>query len=108
MNYLRWYRKVLNLPVVNEVKMKLIEPAGEDVYRLHIEGAGASSNTLLARKVILATGIQGGGEWHVPSMISEILHPSSINNYMTVVLQKALIGAFFISRNFLNIMEYCH
>lgn len=41
--------------------MKLIEPAGEDVYRLHIEGAGASSNTLLARKVILATGIQGGG-----------------------------------------------
>ncbi|MGA5662639.1 NAD(P)-binding domain-containing protein [Bacillus bombysepticus] len=73
MNYLRWYRKVLNLPVFNEVKMKLIEPAGEDVYRLHIEGAGTSSNTLLARKVILATGIQGGGEWHVPSMISETL-----------------------------------
>lgn len=73
MNYLRWYRKVLNLPVVNEVKLKLIEPAGEDVYRLHIEGAGAPSNTLLARKVILATGIQGGGEWHVPPMISETL-----------------------------------
>jgi cation diffusion facilitator CzcD-associated flavoprotein CzcO len=73
MNYLRWYRKVLNLPVVNEVKLKLIEPAGEDVYRLHIEGAGAPSNALLARKVILATGIQGGGEWHVPPMISETL-----------------------------------
>ncbi|WP_028595070.1 flavin-containing monooxygenase [Paenibacillus assamensis] len=73
MNYLRWYRKVLQLPVVNEVKVKLIEPTGDDVYRLHVEGAGASSQPLLARKVILATGIQGGGEWHVPSIISATL-----------------------------------
>ncbi|MDQ0243530.1 cation diffusion facilitator CzcD-associated flavoprotein CzcO [Bacillus fengqiuensis] len=73
MNYLRWYRKVLNLPVINEVKLKLIEPLEEGIHRLHIEGAGAPSNTLLARKVILATGIQGGGEWHVPSMITEEL-----------------------------------
>ncbi|HWO96579.1 MAG TPA: NAD(P)/FAD-dependent oxidoreductase [Bacillus sp. (in: firmicutes)] len=70
MNYLRWYRKVLNLPVINEVKLKLIQPLEEGLYRLHIEGAGAPSDVLLARKVILATGIQGGGEWHVPPMIS--------------------------------------
>jgi thioredoxin reductase len=70
MNYLRWYRKVLNLPVVNEVKLKLIEPIEERLHRLHIEGAGATSSVVLARKVILATGIQGGGEWHVPPMIS--------------------------------------
>jgi hypothetical protein len=73
MNYLRWYRKVLNLPVINEVKLKLIEPAEEGIHRLHAEGAGAPSSLLLARKVILATGIQGGGEWHVPSMIAEKL-----------------------------------
>ncbi|MFD0587236.1 NAD(P)-binding domain-containing protein [Paenibacillus sp. GCM10027627] len=73
MNYLRWYRKVLQLPLVNEVKATLIERAGEGIYRLHIEGAGASSHSLLARKVILATGIQGGGEWHIPSIISETL-----------------------------------
>ncbi|WP_342046113.1 NAD(P)/FAD-dependent oxidoreductase [Bacillus sp. OTU530] len=73
MNYLRWYRKVLNLPVVNEVKLKLIEPIEEGLHRLHIEGAGATSSVVLARKVILATGIQGGGEWHVPPMISEKL-----------------------------------
>ncbi|MFJ8247545.1 NAD(P)-binding domain-containing protein [Peribacillus asahii] len=73
MNYLRWYRKVLNLPVMNEVKLKLIEPTDEGIHRLHIEGPGAPSNLLLARKVILATGIQGGGEWHVPPMISEKL-----------------------------------
>lgn len=73
MNYLRWYRKVLNLPVINEVKLKLIEPMEGGIHRLHVEGAGAPSGVLLARKVILANGIQGGGEWHVPPMISEKL-----------------------------------
>jgi FAD-dependent urate hydroxylase len=73
MNYLRWYRKVLNLPVINEVKLTLIDPSKDGIYKLHIEGAGAPSDRLLARKVILATGIQGGGEWHVPPMISEKL-----------------------------------
>lgn len=73
MNYLRWYRKVLRLPVVNEVKLKLIEPAEPGIHRLHIEGAGATSHSLLARKVVLATGIQGGGEWHIPPIIAENL-----------------------------------
>ncbi len=73
MNYLRWYRRVLDLPVRNEAKLVLIEPAGKGIHRLHIEGPGAPSKTLLARKVILATGIQGGGEWHVPPMIASAL-----------------------------------
>lgn len=73
MRYLRWYREVLHLPVINSVKLRLIEPAGGGVHRLHIEGAGAPSDQLLARKVILATGIQGGGEWYVPPMIAKKL-----------------------------------
>ncbi|MFD1955643.1 FAD/NAD(P)-binding protein [Paenibacillus thailandensis] len=77
MNYLRWYRRVLGLPVVNEVKLELIEPAARGLHRLHISGAGAASESLLARKVVLATGIQGGGEWHVPEMIKRKL-PSSL------------------------------
>lgn len=71
MNYLRWYRKTLNLPVVNETRLTLIEPVRDGLFRLHIEGPGAPSGRLLARKVVLATGIQGGGEWHVPAMIAE-------------------------------------
>ncbi|NHN32486.1 FAD/NAD(P)-binding protein [Paenibacillus agricola] len=70
MNYLRWYRGVLNLPVINEVKLMLVEPAEEGIHRLHIEGAGAPAGTFLARKVVLATGIQGGGEWHVPPLVA--------------------------------------
>ena len=69
MAYLRWYRRVLDLPVRNETKLELIEPIGQGLYRLKLAGGG----TLLSRKVILATGIQGGGEWHTPALISGAL-----------------------------------
>ncbi|MBM7572958.1 FAD/NAD(P)-binding protein [Aquibacillus albus] len=92
MNYLRWYRKVLDLPVINRVKLQLIEPIEEGIHRLHIKGPGAPSNSVLARKVILATGIQGGGEWHVPPMISESL-PSHLYSHTSETIDfKALKG----------------
>ncbi|THF72713.1 flavin-containing monooxygenase [Cohnella fermenti] len=77
MNYLRWYRGVLKLPVVNDAKLRLIEPLERGLHRLHVQGNGIPSGTLLARKVVLATGIQGGGEWHIPAMIKENL-PASL------------------------------
>lgn len=69
MDYLRWYRRVLDLPVRNDAKLDLIEPLDGGLHRLHLAGG----ETLLARKVVLATGIQGGGEWHVPPMIAKAL-----------------------------------
>lgn len=71
MNYLRWYRSILNLPVRNDARLTLIEPVG-DLYKLH-----TTTGELLARKVVLATGIQGGGEWHVPAFIADAL-PSHV------------------------------
>ncbi|WP_077623722.1 NAD(P)-binding domain-containing protein [Sediminibacillus massiliensis] len=73
MNYLKWYRSILNLPLINNMKLSLIEPEAYGMYRVHVERNGYPSSPLFARKVILATGIQGGGEWHVPSMISDKL-----------------------------------
>ncbi|MDQ1233401.1 cation diffusion facilitator CzcD-associated flavoprotein CzcO [Paenibacillus sp. SORGH_AS306] len=77
MNYLRWYRQILNLPVRNHTRLKRIEPTEEGIHRLHIESTQSSTvsstEILLARKVVLATGIQGGGEWHVPPMIRDHL-----------------------------------
>ncbi|WP_434751900.1 NAD(P)-binding domain-containing protein [Paenibacillus amylolyticus] len=73
MNYLRWYREVLDLPVQNEVKLQLIEPTLEGIHRLHVSGKGIPPKIILARKVVLATGIQGGGEWYVPSLIADHL-----------------------------------
>ncbi|MDF2937587.1 MAG: oxidoreductase [Paenibacillaceae bacterium] len=77
MNYLRWFRQVLALPVQNGRKLTLVEPLGDGLHRLHLEVSGATApESILARKVVLATGIQGGGEWHVPRMVSERLPKS--------------------------------
>ncbi|KGA98190.1 monooxygenase [Alkalihalobacillus alcalophilus ATCC 27647 = CGMCC 1.3604] len=73
MDYLRWFRQVLQLPVVNETTLELIEPVEKGLHRLHLTGLGAPSKQVLARKVVLATGIQGGGQWHIPAMITENL-----------------------------------
>lgn len=73
MAYLRWYRTVLALPVRNDARLDLIEPIPDaGLHRLHIAGG----EPLLARKVVLATGIQGGGEWHTPAMIRDNLPKS--------------------------------
>ena len=69
MDYLRWYRRVLDLPVRNDTRLDLVEPLEDGLFRLHL----ADGEALLARKVVLATGIQGGGEWHTPPMIADAL-----------------------------------
>ncbi len=71
MKYLRWYRRVLDLPVRNEVKVVKIQPSEDGIFRLHVEGG--TTPVLLARKVVLATGIQGGGQWHTPPAIAKNL-----------------------------------
>lgn len=70
MRYLRWFRATLEIPVRNETRVELIEPVARGLFRLQVSGAEGS---LLARKVVLATGIQGGGEWHLPSFITQAL-----------------------------------
>ena len=70
MDYLRWYRRVLALPVRNEARVTLIEPR-DGLHRLTL----ADGETLLARKVVLATGIQGGGQWHMPAMVAALPRP---------------------------------
>jgi len=73
MEYLRWYRRVLDLPVENGAKLERIEPLpGKGLHRLHFSGG----TVRLARKVVLATGIQGGGEWHTPAMVRDNLPKS--------------------------------
>lgn len=77
MRYLGWYRRALRIPVSNETRLTLIEPLEPELFRLQVGGAGApEGGCLLARKVVLATGIQGGGEWHVPPFVSEHLPKS--------------------------------
>ncbi|WP_372382775.1 FAD-dependent urate hydroxylase HpyO [Xanthomonas sp. NCPPB 1068] len=70
MDYLRWYRAVLRLPVRNATQLARVEPdVAPGIHRLHL----AMGAPLLTRKLILATGIQGGGQWMVPDWISRAL-----------------------------------
>ncbi len=88
MDYLRWYRRVLALPVRNEARLDLIEPLDNGLHRLHLAGG----ETLLARKVVLATGIQGGGEWHVPPMIAKALPRTRYAHTSEAIDYAALAG----------------
>jgi glycine/D-amino acid oxidase-like deaminating enzyme len=92
MDYLRWYRRVLALPVRNDTKLETIEPLGATgnggLYRLHLVG----HPPLLARKVVLATGIQGGGEWHTPEMIREALPRARFAHTSEPIEYAALAG----------------
>ncbi|UOQ83364.1 NAD(P)-binding domain-containing protein [Gracilibacillus salinarum] len=97
MNYLRWYRKILNLPVQNNTQLQLIEPLQQDkLHQLHLT-TNEETDTVIARKVILATGIQGGGQWFVPSFIKNHLskhvfaHTSESIDFSTLKDKKVAI-----------------
>jgi FAD-dependent urate hydroxylase len=63
-DYLDWYRDVLELPVENNIEVTSIEPAG-DYLLAHLRRRGRSER-VLARKIVLATGIDGSGGWRAP------------------------------------------
>ncbi|MEO0607847.1 MAG: NAD(P)/FAD-dependent oxidoreductase [Pseudomonadota bacterium] len=75
LDYLNWYRDVLRLPVQNETKLVEISPRENGVYTLQVDGPDGPQ-VLRARNVVLATGIQGGGEWHTPDFIKNSLPKS--------------------------------
>jgi cation diffusion facilitator CzcD-associated flavoprotein CzcO len=69
MDYLKWYRKVLAVPVENEVAVTRIRPEG-DYLRLELAGKGAREASLLARKVVMATGRDGTGHPAIPAFMA--------------------------------------
>ncbi|WP_018915985.1 NAD(P)-binding domain-containing protein [Vreelandella zhanjiangensis] len=71
MAYLSWYRDVLKLPVENDVKVEHVTPEG-DLLRLELSGAGAPSNTVLTRKLVMATGREGTGAAKIPAFVNNL------------------------------------
>ena len=71
MDYLRWYRKVLELPVENGVEVDKIVPEGE-LMRLTLKGEGAREQAVLARKVVMATGRDGMGHPSIPGFVADL------------------------------------
>ena len=69
MDYLRWYRKTLEIPVENGVSVDRVEPEG-DLLRLTV--SGAETGTILTRKLIFATGRDGTGGPNIPGFVGDL------------------------------------
>jgi hypothetical protein len=71
MRYLRWYRSVADLDIRNETEVTGIVPDGQFFT---IKTAPASGDgRVLARRVVICTGHEGGGVWGVPDIVSRAL-----------------------------------
>lgn len=73
--YLAWYRQTLRIPVAAETKVGALSfDTAERCFIVPCEGAGdGRAHRLRARRVVLATGIDGSGEWRIPSAITQAL-----------------------------------
>ena len=71
--YLCWVRDLVGIPVRSETSAGAIAWSEPDrCFRVPVTHAGETT-VLYARKVVLATGIQGSGDWYVPPFISDAL-----------------------------------
>lgn len=98
MDYLRWYRTVLALPVLNGHRVTDLLPHGDGRVELHIEVEGRAF-TAWARRVVIATGRAGLGGPSVPAFAEALLperwaHSSDDNDYASLAgLRVGIVGA---------------
>ena len=96
--YLAWYRRVLNIPVRPDTRVGALswnerETAWEvPCTPARDADAGAASETLLARRVVLATGIDGSGQWEVPALIRDGLPQRLYAHTRQDIAFDALVG----------------
>jgi cation diffusion facilitator CzcD-associated flavoprotein CzcO len=69
MDYLLWYREQVDLPIENDAQVTRVEPF-DGGFRLYLDRAG-TTDTLTARKLVLATGMDGFGQAFIPSMVRD-------------------------------------
>ncbi len=65
--YLDWVRETLAVPFQNDTELTDIAPAGD-----LLAATFANGTTRHARKIVLATGQEGGGGWHMPGFIAAL------------------------------------
>jgi len=71
MDYLRWFRKVLALPVHNAHRVLAVRPRGDGVVQLDLHSP-EGERTVFARHVVLATGRDGLGGAYVPAFAGDL------------------------------------
>jgi len=69
-DYLDWYRRVLSLPVRNGAELLAVAPCAEGLAAIVLEDG--HERRLLARKLVLATGIETPGRWWMPEPVARL------------------------------------
>lgn len=77
MDYLRWYRQVLNLPVQNDTVVLSVGRAQGGIIPVEAEVKGIPAQ-YYARRIVLATGYDGCGEWRIPNEIASVVDPARV------------------------------
>jgi FAD-dependent urate hydroxylase len=70
-DYLLWYRRALDLPVRNDCEVFDIAPAENNLLTVAVRSA-QGEETLHARKIVLATGQEGMGNWSIPEPLNDL------------------------------------
>jgi cation diffusion facilitator CzcD-associated flavoprotein CzcO len=97
-DYLLWYRKVLDLPVRNGCEISDIAPAANGLLQATVKRA-EREETLYARKIVLATGQEGMGDWTIPEPLRHLPASRCVNCAAAIDFEKlrggrvAVIGA---------------
>ncbi|AOY90679.1 FAD-dependent oxidoreductase [Cupriavidus sp. USMAA2-4] len=88
MDYLRWYRRVLALDLSNEHTVLAVQPRADGLVALRLR-TPQGERTVLARRVVLATGRDGLGGAYVPPFAQALpralwAHSSDAMDYATL------------------------
>jgi cation diffusion facilitator CzcD-associated flavoprotein CzcO len=73
--YLLWFRRVVGLPVRNGCEVVEISPAASGLLAAKVQST-AGTDIVFARKIVLATGQEGMGDWTIPEPLRHL--PSSL------------------------------
>ena len=98
MDYLRWYREVLALPVRNGHRVTDVQPRGDGLVELAVEADGRTTR-VWARRVVIATGRAGLGGPALPAFAEGLprtrwAHSSDDNDYAALTgLRVGVVGA---------------
>ena len=71
MDYLLWYRRILGLDVVNETALVALDLRQDGLLALHLRD-GEGDKCVFARRVVLATGLDGLGAPVLPSVAHRV------------------------------------
>ena len=98
MDYLRWFRRVMHLDIRNEHRVLAVLPRADGVVELKLASPQGESS-VLARRVVLATGRDGLGGAYVPDFAKKLprnrwAHSSDVMDYNTLAGKRVgVVGA---------------